>query len=401
MKMFISHYGMKDGGDANGFTRNINLFSELIKFGYEIEFLTTQKKGFKFPYEIETRSGVKIIAFPEIFPKRFRKGGISPLSTLMKIWYVLFNKADVVYSDTGHRPNSGWPCYVNRFAYNSLYLSDWWEHYSKGGIYDDLPTLNRLTIGQFDNLFEIRNRKLANGCIVISRTLKERAIANGIPKSNILLLNTGGDATKIPFFEINSQKEKFGIQKDTFVIGIIGVNREEINNNKYLIEGVKYLNNLGKKTILLTTGNLKREIIETSIISDYWMHFEWIPYEKFAVAISCVDIFALIQIESLRNKSRFPNKFGDYLSAGRPVITNAVGDLQYYVKDNSEFFYVTDNDKNFIYPIMVKAYEEWKNNKLNYKAIRSLAERNSWNNRAKLLDKFIKKIIINKNQKSS
>ena len=392
--MFVSHYGIKDGGDANGFSRNINLFSELVKFGYEIEFLTTQKTGFKFPYTKEIRSGVTIIAFPEFFPLRFRKGGISPLSTFIKMCYTLFNKADIVYSDTGHRPNSGWPCYVNRFFHKSLYFSDWWEHYSKGGIYDDLPIPNKLTMGQFDNLFEIKNRTLADGCIVISRTLKKRAIVNRISESNILLLNTGSDVTNIPFFKINSQKEKFGISKDTFVIGIVGINREEINNNKYLVEGVKYLNDLGKKTILLTTGNIGNEVIENSIIADKWVHFEWIPYEKFSVVISCADNFALMQIDNLRNRSRFPNKFGDYLSAGRPIISNLIGDLKYYANEFPECFYVVENEKAF--DVLLKAHEEWKNKSVNYEGIRKFAENNSWNNRASLLNDFIKKIKLNK-----
>ena len=147
MKLIVSHYGMLDGGDANGFTRNINLFSELVNFDYDITFITTQKKGFKLPYHKEFRSGVKIIAFPEIFPSRFRKGGIAPISTILKLLYVSFTKADVVYSDTGHRPNSGLPCKINRLFYNSVYISDWWEHYSIGGIYDDLPLLNQYSIG--------------------------------------------------------------------------------------------------------------------------------------------------------------------------------------------------------------------------------------------------------------
>lgn len=393
MKIFISHYGMKDGGDANGFTRNINLFSELVKFGNEIEFLTTQKKGFKFPYSTEYRSGVKITAFPEIFPSRFRKGGISPLSTFLKIIYVLFKKTDVIYSDTGHRPNSGWPCFVSRFIHKSLYLSDWWEHYSAGGIYDELPRFNKFTIGRFDNLFEITNRRSADGCIVISRQLRERAIQNGIPESNILLLNTGADTSKIPFFDVNSNKRKFGIDPEAFVIGIIGVNREEIQNNIYLIEGVKELNKLGRKTVLLTTGNLNNELLESSEIKDNWVHFEWIPYEEFAVVISCVDLFALVQVDSLRNKSRFPNKFGDYLSAGRPIITNAVGDLKFYAEKNPEFFYVTKYDKDLVFNKIIQAYIEWKEKKINYLAIRKLAETNSWYNRAEILNEFIKRKV--------
>ena len=395
MKLLVSHYGMLDGGDANGFTRNINLFSELVNFGYEITFITTQKKGFKFPYHKEYRSGVKIIAFPEVFPLRFRKGGIAPLSTILKLLFAIFNKVDVVYSDTGHRPNSGLPCKINRLFYNSIYISDWWEHYSKGGIYDDLPLLNQYTIGAFDNFNEVRNRKSADGCITISQTLKKRALEKNIEASRILVLNTGADVSKIPFHSVNSLKTKYGIEKATFVVSIIGINKDEINNNIALLKAIGRMNNSGKRVKLLTTGNLDRQIIKDSPITDYWIHFEWIPYEEFSEVISCADIFSLIQINNLRNNSRFPNKFGDYISAGRPIITNSVGDLKYYSDNYPDFFYVVKESEEDVFLKLEKAYDDWSNNKIKYESIRELAINNSWIKRADKLNKFIKKLCNN------
>ncbi len=395
MKIIVSHYGMLDGGDANGFTRNINLFSELLNFDYDITFITTQKNGFKFPFHKEYRSGVKIVAFPEVFPARFRKGGIAPLSTILKLIYVILTKADIVYSDAGHRPNSGLPCVIHRFFYNSTYISDWWEHYSKGGIYDDLPWINQITMGSFDNFNEVRNRKSADGCIAISQTLKKRALENKIEDSRILLLNTGADITKIPFHHINSQKNKFNIEETTFVVSIIGINQNEITNNIHLFKAIRFLNDSGNKVILLTTGNLDHQIIKKSIISDSWIHFEWIPYKEFSKVISCADVFSLIQINNLRNNSRFPNKFGDYISAGRPIITNAVGDLKNYSDNHPDFFYVIDENYDEVLSALQKAYYDWKNNKIYYKSIRELAENNSWTKRAEKLDEFIKKICVN------
>lgn len=386
---------MIDGGDANGFTRNINLFSELVSFGYEVVFLTTQKNRLKFPYYTEIRSGVRILAFPEFFPKRFRKGGLSPLSTILKLGYVLFKKADVIYSDMGHRPNSGLPCILHRLIHSSIYLSDWWEHYSKGGIYNDLPKINRLTMGNFDNLFEVRNRKIADGCICISHNLRNRAISNGILNSQLLLLNPGCDTFKIPFKNINSQKFKFDINKDVFVVSIIGINKEEILNNEYLLQSISSLNQIGKKVILLTTGTLDKQVIKNSYISNFWLHFEWLSYKEFCQVISCADIFSLIQIENLRNQSRFPNKFGDYLSAGRPIISNVVGDLKNYSEKYPEYFYVVENNYKSVLQKLTLAYDQWKSNKIDYKKIRDVAKMHSWKERASDLNSFIKKLLKN------
>jgi len=395
MKLIVSHYGMLDGGDANGFTRNINLFSELVNYGFDINFITTQKNGFKFPYHKEYRDGIKIIAFPEIFPARFRKGGIAPLSTILKLFYVIFTKADVVYSDAGHRPNSGLPCFIHRALYKSIYISDWWEHYSKGGIYDDLPIFNQYTIGAYDNFSEIRNRKSADGCITISHALKKRALENQIEDSRILVLNTGADTRKIPFFKINSQKSKYNIDEDTFVVSIIGINENEIDNNRALFKAIRSLNDSGKKVMLLTTGNLDNKIICNSLIANLWKHFEWVPYDEFSEIISCADLFSLIQINNQRNNSRFPNKFGDYISAGRPIITNAVGDLKFYSNNYPNFFYVVEESDKEVLSSLKKSYYDWLNNKIDYVSIRELAVNNSWNKRAAILYKFINKLCNN------
>ena len=102
-----------------------------------------------------------------------------------------------------------------------------------------------------------------------------------------------------------------------------------------------------------------------------------------------------MQIDNLRNRSRFPNKFGDYLSAGRPIISNMVGDLKYYANEFPEYFYFVENEKEF--DILLRAYDEWKNKSVDYEGIRKFAENNSWNNRASLLNDFIIKIKLNKN----
>ena len=395
MKLIFSHYGMLDGGDANGFTRNINFLREFAGLDHQVVFLTTQKRGFKFPYKKEVRSNVEIVAFPEIFPSRFRKGGIGPLSTLLKIIFVIFQKADIVYSDTGHRPSAGLPCLVHRFIYNSVYIADWWEHYAKGGIYDDLPKINQKTIGAYDNMFEVRHRKKADGCVVISHQLKNRAISEGISDAKILVLNTGADTSKIPYLDINSSKAENNIDPDTFVVSIIGVNKDEIANNEHILSSIKKLNENNKNTYLLTTGNLNKQVIEDSIIPNSWVHYEWIPYDQFAEIISCADLFSLIQIDNLRNASRFPNKFGDYISAGRPVITNSIGDLKIYSKEKPQFFYEVENNFESVYNKLNNAYDDWKNNKIDYKEIRAFAEQNSWNNRAERFNNFINKLCNN------
>jgi glycosyltransferase involved in cell wall biosynthesis len=394
MKIIFSHYGTLDGGDACGFSRSFPLASGLAKLNNNIIFLTTQKKGFKFPYLRETRNEVIIYAFAEIFPYSFRKGGLSPLSTILKIIFVLFHKADIVHSDTGHRPSSGWACIVHRFIYKSKYFSEWWEYFGKGGIYDDMPLWYQLTLGKYDNLFEVTNRKKANGCIPISHKLKERALKSGIPKEKILVLNGGADIKSIEFVQ-NPQinRATFNLPMQSIIIGIIGFNDEEVENHLLLIKAIIQLNAEGYNLFLIGTGSISERLKREHSLTERNMKvFNWLPYDQFCSLISCVDVFALIQKDNLRNKSRFPNKLGDYLAVGRPIITNAIGETSLYLKKYPKAFYFTDNSSNDILITLRLILKNIDKDENLFSSIRDIAIENSWNARAIELNTFYHKI---------
>lgn len=398
LKIIFSHYGTIDGGDACGFTRSYKLAHGLVKEGHEVIFMTCQKKGFKLPFYFENREGVKIYAFPEFLPYSFRKGGLGTLSILLKIFFVAFTKADVVHSDTGHRPSSGIPCTIHRLIYRSKYFSEWWEHFGKGGIYDDLPRWYQLSLGSFDYLFEVSNRKKANACLPISTKLKERGIENGIPQDRLLVLNGGADIDKIAFNTSSiASKEHFELPIDNFVIGLIGINDSEFINNLNLFNAIKKLIHQGVKIKVIGTGKVNPDLIaKHGFAEDNFLKiYNWLPYEDFAALIGCADLFSLILEDTLRNQSRFPNKLGDYLAAGRPVIANKVGEVAIYAEKYPDVFYIINDNEDEIVDKLKLAHLHWKENTVNYENIRNIAIENSWLQRAKELSKFYDRICYN------
>lgn len=398
MNIIFSHYGVLDGGDACGFTRSFALASELTNLNNKVTFITTQKNGFVFPFKKEMRNGVEVIAFAEILPYRFRKGGFSILSTILKVIYVMFRKADVVHSDTGHRPSSGWPCIVHRFLYRSIYVSEWWEHFGKGGIYDDMNRFYQKTIGVYDNFFEEKNRLRANGCAVISSKLNERAIRLGVNKDNLLVLNGGSDIENIPFTEnSNDYRSVFEISKDLYVIGIIGINKEELENHNLMFKAIERYNSLSEnKIIVVCTGALGNILKNTNDIDhSIFRFYNWLPYFDFCNLVSCMDAFALVQKPNLRNESRFPNKLGDYLAGSRPIITNAIGEIKYYIDKYPDAFIKISNNLDENFEIMSKLVESKGKTQKLFSYIRSVAVENSWYQRACVLNDFYKKQLDN------
>jgi len=96
LSILFSHYGIKDG---DGFGRSFLLAKNLAKFGHRVTFLTSQNKEFIFPFKKEEREGVELISFPDIVPRPMRNGGLGPLNILLKSWFALRRKYDVLPSD--------------------------------------------------------------------------------------------------------------------------------------------------------------------------------------------------------------------------------------------------------------------------------------------------------------
>ena len=54
----------------------------------------------------------------------------------------------------------------------------------------------------------------------------------------------------------------------------------------------------------------------------------FLPYEDVPWVLGCADLFVLPFPDTIYNVGRWPNKMGDYMSLGRPTISNPVGDIK-------------------------------------------------------------------------
>jgi glycosyltransferase involved in cell wall biosynthesis len=52
-----------------------------------------------------------------------------------------------------------------------------------------------------------------------------------------------------------------------------------------------------------------------------------VPLEELEWVLACADVLLLPYSNRPVNRARFPNRFGDFLAAGRPIVTNRTGDL--------------------------------------------------------------------------
>lgn len=70
-----------------------------------------------------------------------------------------------------------------------------------------------------------------------------------------------------------------------------------------------------------------------------------VPRSELAQVLASSSILVLPRISGLFSTAGLPNKLGEYLASGRPVVTTKVGDISLYLRDGEDAFLVEPDDE--------------------------------------------------------
>jgi glycosyltransferase involved in cell wall biosynthesis len=82
---------------------------------------------------------------------------------------------------------------------------------------------------------------------------------------------------------------------------------------------------------LIITGKQDRSIIEGAKalgVEDNVLLTGWLPFDQLPWYLGCADLFVMPFPDKIYNVGRWPNKICDYMSMGRPTISNPVGEVK-------------------------------------------------------------------------
>jgi glycosyltransferase involved in cell wall biosynthesis len=332
MHILISSISIKD--KPNGvFSRSFNLSRGLAKLGHNVTLLTTHN-DFCFPHKTELRDGVKIVSFPTFGSEKVSKFGYSILSLLLRSIYIISKKFDILHADQ-HRPVSFLTCHIYKlFHRKSKVICDWQDVFGKGGIYNYKSKVWKKTLGPIDNWLEIYSIKKADGVVVLSEELNNRAHRIRQSNENITKIWGGSDVDAIKFTTNSSlHRSKFNINPKDFAIIFVGLEMEDYKNNKMVFDSIKKLKEKGLRIVIIRTGKrFSATFKEEHNIGDEIIEVGYVDYSEYGNLLSCANAFILMQIPNINNLSRWPNVIGDYVAAGRPIIMNLVGELVEFEK---------------------------------------------------------------------
>ncbi len=386
MNIIFSTYETKEIGGS--YLRSLSLAQELVKLGHTVT-LWTSAKNISIKTKTSLEKNVRVIQSIGLLPYRFRRGGYDPFDVLLRTLIILLSPAKIIQS-FNHRPAASIPGLVKSFFYpQTKWFIDWADLWGEGGIADRRHGPLKKITSWTDHRAEQFFIKSAPYLTCISDNLMKKAIKIRSSKKNIFYLPVGASINHIhPIPKLKARK-KLGIFKKTPILVYLFI---ETYDEVFLAKSLLELYQLRKDINLLLIGpnsipkfysliksnpDLIKKIIHPGLISR-----ELLPWY-----LAAGDIMLLPFTNKKINLGKSPNKLGDYLAAGRPIISNPTGEVKKILQKKQVGILAPENPKLFAQAIHELLKKPTQLKTLGENA-RKTAESLSWESVAKQLEKF-------------
>lgn len=385
MNIIFSTYEAKEIGGS--YLRSLSLAEGLVKLGHEVVLWTSAKKISLWP-RFSLENGVVVIESIGVLPHRFRKGGYDPFDVFFRCMVILFSKCQIIHS-FNHRPASTIPALVRKIIVpKTKWFLDWADLWGKGGIADRRNGFFSLITKNVDHYMEQLFIRLPDSVTPISDDLKRKAQQIRGKNRQIFFLGVGANIDDIRPESMKMARIKLKLPAKSKILAYLYVGTYD---EKLLAKTFIELKKIRKDVILMLLGpNLPafEEIIKNNKkTSESVLRFGTINRNMLSLYLSACDLMFLPFAKKEINLGKFPNKMGDYLAAGRPIVANPTGEVEKILKREKVGELFVENPRKFAEGISELLDNQKLMDELGKNA-RSLAEKLSWLSVAKQLEGF-------------
>lgn len=305
------------------------LAKHLVERGHDVTLIVTAVHRRLGVVETDC-DGVRIVETPDLLWGRLRSGW-DPWDTLMRVAYL---RADKRRYDLIHcietRPVTIYPVLLYRRRHQLPMITDWHDWWGRGGLIDELrPGWYRVLFGRIETYYEEAFRARADGVTVISTPLARRAMGLGVEPARICHLPNGAWPEVFGVPGSAECRRRVGLDVTGPIIGYASLDTHF--DLAPIIEVLARVVRRFPSARLLVTGNPPREILrlaQASGVARSLILTGFLPYEEFPWYLGCADLFVMPFPERIYNIGRWPSKIGDYMSVGRPTVSNPTGDIK-------------------------------------------------------------------------
>lgn len=193
---------------------------------------------------------------------------------------------------------------------------------------------------------KIKRMEVLDGLFVISNSLKEYFIKEGLPENKVHVINMFVDTNRFA-----------GLQKSTEenYIAYCGAVSYDKDGANILIESfAKFypqhkdykLFIIGKSVDPLVMNQLK-DLAHRLGVGDNVVFTGAVDPKEMPQLLYNARILALARPDNLQAQNGFPTKLGEYLATGNPVVVTRVGEIPLFIKDMQNGFLADPNPESF------------------------------------------------------
>lgn len=304
------------------------LFARLmVQHGHQVTLLCTADQQRWHNHE-ETIEGVRVLAMADLLPGQLRSGW-DPVSILRRTHRIRPERFDAIHLFET-RPATIYPALAHHREHGTPLVMDWNDWWGRGGLIRELrPRWYQLLFEGFETYYEEHFRTRARVTTVISHALSRRAQDLGVPGTSIHWIPGAADLARFRPLESAGARTQLGLPADQFLLGFSAM--DVVHDAPLVFAAVARVVRRLPQARLIMTGRVTPELQALARqhgIADHFTHLGLLPYDQLPYALAASDVLLLPFTNRVSNLGRWPNKVGDYLASGRPVITNPVGEMK-------------------------------------------------------------------------
>jgi glycosyltransferase involved in cell wall biosynthesis len=276
-----------------------------------------------------TEEGIRIYEFPDLFFGRARSGW-DLWCALRRILMLnsLKGSFDLVHIFET-RPATIFPTLFYLKKNRIPLVIDWNDWWGRGGLIDEnRPKWYAKTLGPIETYFEENFRRHGNAHTVVSDALRRRLIGLGVDPNIIHFVPNGADIDSFKPRPISQARQRLGLSNDRPILCFTGF--DVVSDLDLVLNAFKEVVNHLSNVLLLLTGKKNTVAVDFSIahkLQNNIMHLGYLDDDRLKDVIAASDVCLLPFRSKISNLGRFPGKLAEYLSMGKPIVSNNVGEV--------------------------------------------------------------------------
>lgn len=269
-----------------------------------------------------------LITLPRVKYARYFSGQIL-LRFPLYLFSVLTFKYDVLYAFTVAQPQIGLAATAGKILRHKKLVIDWDDLW--GGGFANSHSLPIRKVLEKSELFFLR---FADRVTCASRLLYQKAISIYPRKEDVYYLPNGCKTQHFSSTEYGQARQRLGYPPTEVVLLSMGNTYNSITLDLLFNTYRALLKERPEaRLVLLSTIQIPplkktqyQDIIGRILFTGY------VSDEQKDLYLSAADVLLLPMENNPIEEARFPIRLGDYLLAGRPIVSNAVGEVKYYLE---------------------------------------------------------------------